>query len=295
MKDQKTAVSIIIPSHNEAGTIGPVIQEIHQTLSETGCHFEIIVVDDASTDGTAEKLDQLNIRTLRFLRNDFQLGYGGSIKRGLKTARYRWTGICDADGTYPVRRFADFLKHIPEFDMVVGVRTGKIRSIPLTRRPAKWFLNRFAGYLVKRKITDVNSGMRIFKKDIARKYWNLFPDGFSLTTTMTLCFIMGNHPIKTLNIDYLKRKGKSKIKPLQDTYQFFLLILRLTMQFNPLRVFMPAFFAVFSMTLGSVVRDLVNLNLTDTTVMLFIFSIIILMIGLLADLINKKGPQGWED
>jgi glycosyltransferase involved in cell wall biosynthesis len=295
MNNRETGISIIIPCHNESKTIVPIIQKLNEALSGSQVLFEIIVVDDSSNDGTAQKLAGMNIQTCKVLANDYQLGYGGSIKKGIKKATYQWIGICDADGTYPVQRFSDFLKYISDFDMVVGVRTGKIRSIPLLRRPAKWFLNRFSSYLVKRKIADVNSGMRIFRKDVALKYWNLYPDGFSFTTTMTLSFISGNHPIKDLSIDYLKRKGKSKIKPFQDTYQFILLILRLAMQFNPLRVFMPAFFVIFLMTLFSLVRDLINLNLTDTTVMLFIFSIIMLMIGLLADLINKKGSQGWGD
>ncbi len=292
MKTQETGISIIIPCHNESETILTIIQKVNEVLSGSSNHFEIIVVDDSSTDDTSHRLAKLDIQKLKVLYNQYQLGYGGSIKEGIKKAKFQWIGICDADGTYPVNRFPDFLKYIRDFDMVVGIRTGKIRSIPLLRRPAKWFLNRFASYLVKRKISDVNSGMRIFRKEIAFKYWNLFPNGFSFTTTMTLSFIMGNYRIKNLSIDYLKRKGKSKIKPFQDTYHFILLILRLAMLFNPLRVFMPAFVVVFLMTLVSLGRDIYNLNLTDTTVMLFIFSIIILMIGLLADLINKKISEG---
>jgi len=154
----------------------------------------------------------------------------------------------------------------------------------------KWFLNKFSSFVVKRKIVDVNSGMRLFKKEAALKYWNLLPDGFSFTTTITLSMVMDNYRIKNLNIEYLKRKGKSKINPFKDTYDFFLLILKIAMLYNPLRVFMPAFFTVLFMTILSLGRDIYILNLTDTTVMLFIFSMIILMIGLLADLINKKMP-----
>jgi glycosyltransferase involved in cell wall biosynthesis len=220
------------------------------------------------------------------------MGYGACLKTGIKKSKYDWIGICDADGTYPVEKFPDFIKHIKDNDMIIGVRRGKVRSIPLTRRPAKWLLNRFSSYVVRRKILDVNSGMRLFKKEAALKYWNLLPDGFSFTTTITLSMIMDNCRIKNINIEYLKRKGKSKINPLKDTYDFFLLILKIAMMYNPLRVFMPAFFTVLFMTLVSIGRDIYILNLTDTTVMLFIFSIIILMIGLLADLINKKMPPG---
>ena len=293
MAKPKMNVSFIIPCHNESGTIRETIKQLNQVLLKSQQQYEIIIVNDASTDDTREKLDKLKSQKTRIVSNRYQLGYGASIKIGIKHSRFQWIGICDADGTYPLDRFPDLLKHAGEYDMVVGERTGKVRAIPLFRRPAKWFLNRFASYLVKRKIKDVNSGMRVFNKEIAVLYWNLYPDGFSLTTTITLAFIMGNHPIKNISIDYMKRKGRSKIKPLKDTYNFILLIMRLAMLFNPLRIFMPAFFVVFFMTLGSLGRDIYNLNLTETSVMLFIFSIIILMIGLLADLINKKIAQGW--
>jgi glycosyltransferase involved in cell wall biosynthesis len=294
MTREKPNVSIIIPCHNESGTIEETIEKLNRALMKSGNQYEIIIVNDASTDNTLDILDKSKTRKTRIVTNHYQLGYGASIKIGIKHSRFRWIGICDADGTYPLDRFDDLLKQAGEYDMVVGERTGKVRAIPLLRRPAKWFLNRFASYLVRRKINDVNSGMRVFNKEIAVQYWNLYPDGFSLTTTITLAFIMGNHQIKNVSIDYMKRRGRSKIRPFKDTYNFILLILRLAMLFNPLRIFMPAFFFVFFMTLVSLGRDIVNLNLTETSVMLFIFSIIILMIGLLADLINKKIAEGWE-
>jgi glycosyltransferase involved in cell wall biosynthesis len=294
MEKKDMNVSIIIPCHNEAGTITETISQLDRIMGKCQFPYEIIVIDDASTDETGLKLTTLKNRNIRILSNPHQLGYGASIKVGIRNSKFRLIGICDADGTYPLNRFPDLLKEAGDNDLVVGERTGKVRSIPLFRRPAKWFLNRFASYLVKRKIKDVNSGMRVFGKEAAIKYWNLYPDGFSLTTTMTLAFIMGNHGIKNIPIDYMKRKGRSKIRPFQDTYNFILLIMRLAMLFNPLRIFMPAFFLVFFMTLASLGRDIYNLNLTETTVMLFIFSIIILMIGLLADLINKKISEGWE-
>lgn len=287
---QKTEISIVIPCHNEAVGIKSTIDDITGILKNTQLNFEIIVVDDASRDQTPHILKQLKNKPIRVVTNPFTTGYGASIKAGIEQSRFAWIGICDGDGTYPVKKFPEFLKYTAEYDMVVGERTGKIRSIPLFRRPVKWFLNRFSSFVVKRKIRDVNSGMRIFKKEIALKYWNLLPDGFSLTTTLTLSMIMDHHRIKNLEIAYLKRKGKSKINPLKDTYDFFLLIMKIAMFYNPLRVFIPFFFGVSAMTVVSLIRDILNLNLTDTTVMLFIFSIIILMIGLLADLINHKMP-----
>lgn len=288
---KKNEISIIIPCYNEAETIKSTIDDITGGLENLQINFEIIVVDDASLDRTTRILKQIKNRTIRVVTNPYRIGYGASIKIGIRTSKFSWIGICDGDGTYPVKKFPDFLKYTPEYDMVVGERTGKNSSVPFVRRSVKRFLNKFSSFVVKTKIKDVNSGMRIFKKEAALKYWNLLPDGFSLTTTMTLSMIMDNHRIKNLEIEYLKRKGKSKINPLKDTYDFFLLIMKIAMMYNPLRVFMPAFFAILAMTVLSLIRDIYNLNLTDTTVMLFIFSMIILMIGLLADLINKKVPN----
>jgi len=288
MTDKKAGITMIIPCYNEAGSIAGTVEKLAQVLRAAGHDFEIIVVDDGSTDDSGDQVARLARPDVRVVRSDFNLGYGASLKIGIENSRYDWIGITDADGTYPVERFPDFFPFIDEYDMVVGTRTGKVRAIPLSRRPAKWFLNKFSSYLVNRKIIDVNSGMRLFKKQVAQKYWKLFPDGFSFTTTLTLSLVMGRHRIKEVSIDYLKRKGRSKIHPLKDTYQFMLLILRITMLFNPLRIFMPAFFFTSLLTLVSLVRDIYLVNLTDTSVMLIIFSVIILLIGLLADLVDKR-------
>lgn len=288
MADKRAGISMIIPCFNEAGSIAGTVEKLVQVMRAARHDFEIIAVDDGSTDDSGDEVGRLALPEVRVVRSDFNLGYGASLKIGIENSRYDWIGITDADGTYPVGRFPDFLPFMEEYDMVVGTRTGKMRAIPLSRRPAKWFLNKFSSYLVDRKIIDVNSGMRLFKKEAAQKYWKLFPDGFSFTTTLTLSLVMGRHRIKEVSIDYLKRKGRSKIHPFKDTYQFLLLILRITMLFNPLRIFMPAFFFTAFLTVLSLVRDIYLVNLTDTSVMLIIFSIIILLIGLLADLINKR-------
>ncbi len=238
---ESTGVSFVIPCFNEAGAIEKTIRELREILVKARFAFEIMVMDDGST-----------------------------------------------DGTYPAEKVSELLAYIPKNDMVTGIRTGDVRAVPLLRRPAKWFLNRFASYLVKKKIRDVNSGLRVFRKEVVTRSWNIFPDGFSFTTTITMLCALENLRVHTVPINYLKRKGRSKIHPLKDTYNFFLLLMRITMLFNPLRIFMPVALTTFFLCLASIVRDIVLLNLTDTTVLLFLFSVIFLMIGLLADLINKR-------
>ena len=291
MKSEKSGISVIVPCYNEAAEIVKTIDALAAVFEPHFENYEIVVVDDASTDESRERLTKIRSKPVIVIHNSHNQGYGASLKIGIEQSRYEWIAITDADGTYPLQAFAEFFPFMKDFDMVVGVRTGKKRSVPLLRRPAKWFLNRFSSYLVRRKIIDVNSGMRIFQRDIARRYWNLFPSGFSFTTTLTLATIMGNKKIKEISINYLKRIGKSKIHPIRDTYNFFLLILRITMLFNPLRVFMPSFFITLFLAFLSLARDIYNLNLSETSVTFFVFSAIILMVGLLADLINKRLPR----
>ena len=287
MSDLK-GLSMIIPCFNEAESIKKTIEELDISLKKTGMRYEIIIVDDGSTDGSSGRIEELKIKDLVPIKNEFNLGYGASIKEGIKKSRYDWAGICDADGTYPVDRIVDMTPFFKDHDMVIGVRTGDVKAVPLLRRPAKWFLNKFSSYLAMRKIRDVNSGFRFFKKEVILKFWRMFPDGFSFTTTSTMLFTMENLKVKNIPINYFKREGKSKIRPIKDTYNFFLLIMRITMLFNPLRIFMPIFFFTLLLSFGSLTRDIYIRNLTDTTVLLFVFSLIIFLIGLLADLVNRR-------
>lgn len=155
---------MIIPCFNEAGSIKNTIEELERSLISAGLKYEIIVVDDGSTDGSSAVIEELKIKDLVLIRNDINLGYGASIKIGIRKSRYDWVGICDADGTYPVDRIKDMAPCFEDHDMVIGIRTGDVKAVPFLRRPAKWFLNKFSSYLAKRKIRDVNSGLRFFKK-----------------------------------------------------------------------------------------------------------------------------------
>lgn len=288
---QEEGLSVIIPCHNEAATLPEILRKLTAVLRL----HEIIVVDDASTDGTWEFLRGLDNPCVRIIRHETRMGYGASLKSGILASRFSWIGITDADGTYPVEELARFLQFRDRYDMIVGARVGIIRKIPLLRRPAKWVINKLASYIARRKIPDVNSGLRLFKKEISRQYWTIFPDGFSFTTTLTLAMYMGQYRIHYIPVDYLKRSGKSKIHPVKDTYQFILLILRLAMLFDPLRIFMPPFFFTVILAFASLIRDIIHLNLAETTVTLFVASILLLMLGLLADLINKKFPWKHSD
>ena len=285
IKNSENGLSIIIPVYNEEESISITIDNIKKVMSHADVVYEIIVVNDGSTDATSEKLENFDIIKVEHRLNK---GYGASLKSGIKKSIYNSIAITDADGTYPNHKIPELFSYCDNYDMVVGARTGENVHIPFIRKPAKWFLNKLANILTGTKIPDLNSGLRIFKKELVNKYLHLLPSGFSFTTTITLAFLCDNHNVNYIPIDYNKRTGKSKIKS-KDAINFLLLIFRTIIYFNPLKVFLPICFAFFIVTLSSLTYDVIfSQGIYYKTLLLFIFTMILFVFGLIADLIVRK-------
>ena len=283
--------SIVIPVYNEEDEIFNTIEQIYSIMENTDYQYEIVLVDDGSTDKTAKSIDDFVkgvYNDIKVIQHEWNQGYGAALKSGVKSSAYKIIVITDSDGTYPNENIPKLLSHIESYDMVVGARTGKNVKIPLVRKPAKWMLNKLANYLSGYKIPDLNSGLRVMKKELVGKYIKYLPDGFSFTTTITLALLTNRYQVKYISIDYMMRKGKSKIKPVQDTINFIQLIIRTVMYFNPLKIFLPFAFLFIIPGLVFLIRDLISLNLAQTSVLMLVTGSIILAIGMLADLINKK-------
>ena len=283
-------VSIIIPAYNEREGITHVIESLRLLKEKHGPRWEIIVVDDGSTDGTPEMVKEFEDVIL--IQHPLNRGYGAAIKTGMRHAKYNTLVISDADGTYPVNDIPKLIAQLPKSDMVVGARHINSSNIPLSRRPAKWVLNKLANYLTGTKIPDLNSGLRVMKKDIVMNYVHLLPDGFSFTTTITLAMLTNNYRVEFVPIEYKIRSGKSKIRPIRDTMNFIQLIIRTVLYFDPLKIFLPisAFFFISSIAV-LILSYLFTPKVMDiTTVILFISGVQILAIGMIADLIDKKKP-----
>jgi glycosyltransferase involved in cell wall biosynthesis len=280
-----TAISIVIPAYNEERAIAGVVDEIQKVCQDQNLDVEIIVVDDGSTDQTLQSISGKSITVLRHPENR---GYGASIKTGVLAAKHPWILITDADGTYPVSEIPKLLQDFDHYDMVVGSRTGEDVNIPALRKPAKWMLNRLANFMVETHIPDLNSGFRIFRKSSFLRYVHIYPPGFSLTTTMTLALLSNNHAVKYVPVNYYKRQGHSKIRPLRDTYNFFLLVLRTIMYFDPLRIFMPVALFLFLFGIIFTAWELyVFQNITTAATIVLFAALQTAILGLLADLIVK--------
>ncbi len=278
-------VSVIIPAFNEVSGVGQVIAELREALQQLGIRPEILVVDDGSTDGTARAAAAAGARVIRHHSNR---GYGASLKTGIAAASHEVVAITDADGTYPAEHLPELLVELERADMVVGARVGRKVRIPAVRRPAKWLLNRLANYLTGARIPDLNSGLRVFRRDVVRQYFPLLPDQFSFTTTITLAMHCDKYAVSYVPINYRQRHGKSKIVP-WDAGSFLVLILRTSMLFRPLRVFLPVVLLCLLCGFGKMTIDLMrDPNISASALLALMSALLILLIGMVGDAIATR-------
>jgi len=290
MNRKNINLSVIIPVYNEELGLEKTIQEIKSALKKSSAsHSEIISVNDGSTDKSLSVLKRLKkqkkINTL--ISHQTNKGYGAALKTGILQSRYPWIMIIDADSTYPTNSIPKLVKETQNFNMVVGARITKNVKIPLTRIVPKKIISIVANLLTGEKIPDINSGMRIFKKDLAFEFWHLLPNKFSFTTTITLASHLKKYDVKYIPINYHKRVGKSSIKA-SDFLYFITLIIRLVVYFNPLKFFFWPGIA-FSAT-GAIwlLYTIITIhNITDSSLLLFLLGIQTSFFGLIADLIVK--------
>jgi glycosyltransferase involved in cell wall biosynthesis len=278
-----TNISIVIPAFNEEGAITDAIHEIQEIMDQSSHEYEIIVVDDGSADKTADLARGEGVKLIELPENQ---GYGAALKAGIRRSIYETIVITDADGTYPAKFIPGLVDQLGMYDMVVGARTGSNVAAPLVRMPAKWVLRMLASYLAGRNIPDLNSGLRVMRKSLIRRFIHLLPSGFSFTTTITLAALCSGSLVKYSPIDYHQRIGKSKIRP-THAFDFTLLIIRTIVYFNPLKVFIPLGGLFFLGGMTKFIYDLYIGNLSETAVLGFIGAAILWAVGLLSDQIAK--------
>jgi glycosyltransferase involved in cell wall biosynthesis len=281
------AVSVVIPAYREEGAIAGVVEELKRTLEAARLEAEIIVVDDGSEDATGAQAAGAGAVVLRHRSNR---GYGAALKSGIAAAKHDVCAITDADGTYPAKYIPEMLTQLDAADMVIGARTGGNVHIPLVRRPAKWVLNRLANFVAQANIVDLNSGLRVFRRDMAMQYFAILPDQFSWTSTLTLAMHCDKYAVRYTPIDYLERTGKSKIVP-WDAATFAVLILRTAMLFRPLRVFLPLVVFCFGFGTAKLVLDLVikkDATVSISCMLALLSGLLILLMGMLGDAIATR-------
>lgn len=273
------SLSVVVPAHNEQEAIGNVLADLKKELAELNLEHEIIVVNDASTDQTKEIVEKID--GVKLINHFFCKGYGGALKTGIKNSTKEYVLFFDADGQHKAQYIKKLLKHVPQYDIVIGARQKGYRG-PLMRIPGKKILYCLANYLTGQKIPDLNSGFRLMKKNQIEKFLHLMPNSFSFSTTSTLIFLKEGLDAKFIPIEATKRIGKSTVRA-RDGFRMFLLILRTIILFSPLKVFLPASFFLFVVGTILLVQNLIYKNISDITLLFLISGLLIFFFGLLAD------------
>ena len=285
--DDVVDVSIVLPVFNEAGHLEAELDRIDEGLRTDHRRYEIIVVDDGSTDGSADvAAGRPGVRLIRLGANR---GSGTARRIGTQAARGEVVVWTDADLTYPNDRIPELVDALDGADQVVGARDRERGTARAVRVPAKYLIRRLAQYLARTPIPDLNSGFRAFRRDVAGQFLSQLPSGFSCVTTMTMSFLSNGYDVRYLPITYEERAGRSKFHWWRDTSRYLLQVVRMVLSYDPLRVFMPPGLLMLLVGTGKLVYDAVarDLWVASNTIILLVMATQLIAVGLLADLVVR--------
>jgi glycosyltransferase involved in cell wall biosynthesis len=282
---EPSAVSVVVPAFNEAGGIGEVVS----ALAEAGPWHEIIVVDDGSTDATAECAAAAGAVVVR---HPYNKGNGAAVKSGIRRATGEFVMIIDGDGQHRADDARRIVSRLGEYDLVIGARAATTQAT-VGRRLGNAMLNGFASYLTGRSIPDLTSGFRGARRECLREFLHLLPNGFSTPTTTTLAFIKAGYNVTFEPTEARQRVGTSKIKLARDGAKFLMIILKIVTIFSPLRVFLPISLASFAVgTAYAVWTIATQQHVTNSSVLLIMLAVIVFLVGLVSEQISALRFEG---
>jgi glycosyltransferase involved in cell wall biosynthesis len=281
MKPTQSQISVILPAYNEAEVVSRVIHNIQAALQQQPRMVEIIVIDDGSSDQTAELAEAAGARVIQ---HPYNIGNGAAIKTGIRNAKGEVIVMLDADGQHSPEDILRLVEPIGKYDMVVGARTRGSQGA-WHRNLANWVYNRLASYVSGRRIDDLTSGFRAIKAEVARNFVYLLPNQFSYPTTLTLATIRSGRALKFVPIQAKKRVGKSKIRIFRDGVLFLLIILKIATFYSPLKIFFPVSIVMFLMGFCYGLFKVIFLNTRygPTSAMLMTISVVVFMVGLVSE------------
>ncbi|HPG31192.1 MAG TPA: glycosyltransferase family 2 protein [bacterium] len=283
MNDNNKFVSVVIPAYNEENSIAAVVSKIKQLDNI----LEILVIDDGSSDNTAIKAEEAGAIVIK---QPYNIGNGAAIKKGIFNARGLYVLCMDADMQHPPEEIPNMIKHSKEYDMIVGARTSE-SGVSKFRGFGNYFLIKIAEFISGYKILDLTSGFRMINREKCLKVIHLFPNQYSYPTTVTLAFFNNGYSIKYLPMKTITKRttGKSNIKPFRDGIRFIMIIIRIVMLFNPLKIFLPISFILF---LAGIIQTgyamlILKTGIKQASIIFFVSSILILCFAMLAEQISQ--------
>jgi glycosyltransferase involved in cell wall biosynthesis len=279
------SVSIVIPAYNERASIAEVVT----VLRSAAAWREIIVVDDASSDGTGEQASGAGAAVVR---HPYNMGNGAAVKSGIRRATGEYILIVDADGQHPPEEALRIVSRLGEYDLVVGARSTGTQASH-ARRAGNGALNRLASYLTGREIPDLTSGFRGARASALREFLHLLPNGFSTPTTTTLSFMKAGYAVTFEPIHARQRTGHSKIRLARDGAKFLMIIVKIVTLFSPLRIFVPI--SAASVALGAAYMAwtiATQHHVTNSSVLLILFGVVVFLVGLVSEQISALRFEG---
>jgi glycosyltransferase involved in cell wall biosynthesis len=281
-------VSVLIPAFNEAAAIQQAVKGVQKALTQAAIDHEIIVIDDGSTDETAAEAEAAQATVLRHPVNR---GYGRALKTGLRRAAGDIIAIVDADGSYPAEALPGLVARMDVFDMVVGARQG----VHYRGSRAKWLgrlaLQRMVLFVTGVRVPDVNSGLRVFRKQIALDHIDQIGNGFSFTTTLTLAMLLEGHFVEYVPVAYYQRIGATKVRLRKDVLRTMQILTTAILAYNPIKLFLLLCYAAALGIVPSLVIDGITAGSAHSGVIVMVgggFVLLLFGMGLLAEGLRRR-------
>jgi glycosyltransferase involved in cell wall biosynthesis len=282
---EPASTSVIIPAYNEAAAVGVLVA----ALRASARWLEILVVDDGSSDDTGARAAAAGARVIRHAYNK---GNGAAVKTGIRQSSGAFVLIMDADGQHQPADAARLVAELGAYDLVIGARSSETQATTL-RRAGNTVLNGVASYLTEQPIPDLTSGFRAARRECLVEFLHLLPNGFSTPTTTTLAFMKAGYSVRFEPIDAAQRSGASKIRLGSDGVRFLLILLKVVTIFSPLRIFFPISALAFAVgALYAVWTVFTQSHVTNSSVLLILFSVVIFLVGLVSEQISSLRFEG---
>lgn len=230
-----TSVSVVIPAYNEAGAIGAVVTHVQRVLRDHHLGGEVLVVVDGATDDTSREAAAAGARVVEHPQN---MGYGRSLKTGILAARHDRIVITDADGTYPIDHIPELVRLSERYHMVVGARTGSFYRGGFVKRVGRVVFRWLSEFATGTRIPDINSGLRVFRRQDIVPFFPIISAGFSFTTTCTLVYLLNELFVHYVPVEYHKRHGQSKVRHFRDSLRALQIIVEAILRCNPIKIFL---------------------------------------------------------